>query len=166
MVSCRHESTHCTEHRAQGHDDAARPRGLRDAASYRAAVVHAFHEPLSLDDVPAVKLAAGEVRVEVEASGLCHTRVALIDRGPRLRSPRASSSTSARRASSSFGSPSIADGGPAPGAASTINSNQIGLVELGQPLANGHLRQLARTRRRSDRSRPNVRASDAAKRRR
>jgi len=44
-------------------------------AIYRAAVVHEFHAPLSLDQVPAVKLAAGQVRVKVEASGLCHTDI-------------------------------------------------------------------------------------------
>jgi len=42
---------------------------------YRAAVVHAFKAPLSLDDVRAPELAAGQVRVRVEASGLCHTDI-------------------------------------------------------------------------------------------
>jgi propanol-preferring alcohol dehydrogenase len=44
-------------------------------ASYRAAVVHGFHEPLTVESVPAVTLQAGQVRVRVEATGLCHTDV-------------------------------------------------------------------------------------------
>src|SRR3954452_10933006 len=43
--------------------------------TYRAAVVHEFHAPLTVDDVPAVALAVGQVRVKVEASGLCHTDI-------------------------------------------------------------------------------------------
>jgi propanol-preferring alcohol dehydrogenase len=44
-------------------------------ASYRAAVVHAFHDPLTLEQVPATPLQPGQVRVKVEASGLCHTDI-------------------------------------------------------------------------------------------
>jgi propanol-preferring alcohol dehydrogenase len=44
-------------------------------SSYRAAVVHGFHEPLRVESVPAAKLRAGQVRVRVEASGLCHTDI-------------------------------------------------------------------------------------------
>jgi propanol-preferring alcohol dehydrogenase len=43
--------------------------------SYRAAVVHEFHAPLTIEAVPARELAAGQVRVRVEATGLCHTDV-------------------------------------------------------------------------------------------
>jgi alcohol dehydrogenase, propanol-preferring len=43
--------------------------------SYRAAVVHDFHSPLSVEEVPARDLAPGQVRVKVEASGLCHTDI-------------------------------------------------------------------------------------------
>ena len=43
--------------------------------SYRAAVVHDFHSPLSVEEVPARDLAPGQVRVNVEASGLCHTDI-------------------------------------------------------------------------------------------
>jgi propanol-preferring alcohol dehydrogenase len=43
--------------------------------SYRAAVVHKFHEPLTVDDVPARELEPGQIRVKVEASGLCHTDI-------------------------------------------------------------------------------------------
>ena len=46
-----------------------------EVASYRAAVVHGFGEPLSIDSVPAVKLQPGQVRVRVEATGLCHTDI-------------------------------------------------------------------------------------------
>ena len=43
--------------------------------SYRAAVVHEFGSPLSVEAVPAVGLKAGQVRVKVEATGLCHTDI-------------------------------------------------------------------------------------------
>ncbi|MGO9972042.1 MAG: alcohol dehydrogenase AdhP [Solirubrobacteraceae bacterium] len=43
--------------------------------SYRAAVVHDFHSPLSIEQVVPRKLHAGQVRVKVEASGLCHTDI-------------------------------------------------------------------------------------------
>jgi propanol-preferring alcohol dehydrogenase len=43
--------------------------------SYRAAVVHEFHTPLTIETVPARELAAGQVRVRVEATGLCHTDI-------------------------------------------------------------------------------------------
>jgi propanol-preferring alcohol dehydrogenase len=43
--------------------------------SYRAAVVHAFGAPLTIDAVPSAELAAGQIRVRVEASGLCHTDI-------------------------------------------------------------------------------------------
>jgi alcohol dehydrogenase, propanol-preferring len=43
--------------------------------SYRAAVVHKFHAPLTVEDVPRRPLAAGQVLVKVEASGLCHTDI-------------------------------------------------------------------------------------------
>jgi len=45
------------------------------ATTYRAAVVHEFHAPLSVDQVPALALETGQVRVKVEASGLCHTDI-------------------------------------------------------------------------------------------
>jgi alcohol dehydrogenase, propanol-preferring len=42
---------------------------------YRAAVVHEFHAPLTVEDVPRKPLEPGQIRVEVEASGLCHTDI-------------------------------------------------------------------------------------------
>jgi len=42
---------------------------------YRAAVVHEFHTPLTVDQVTAVELAAGQARVRLEACGLCHTDI-------------------------------------------------------------------------------------------
>jgi alcohol dehydrogenase, propanol-preferring len=42
---------------------------------YRAAVVHEFHSPLIVEEVPAQALEPGQVRVKVEASGLCHTDI-------------------------------------------------------------------------------------------
>jgi alcohol dehydrogenase, propanol-preferring len=44
-------------------------------AAYRAAVVREFKSPLSLEEVAAPELAWGQVRVKVEASGLCHTDI-------------------------------------------------------------------------------------------
>ncbi|HEX5851008.1 MAG TPA: alcohol dehydrogenase AdhP [Rubrobacter sp.] len=41
----------------------------------KAAVVHDFSEPLSLEEVPKPEPAEDEVVVEVEASGLCHTDI-------------------------------------------------------------------------------------------
>jgi alcohol dehydrogenase, propanol-preferring len=43
--------------------------------TYRAAVVHHFHEPLTVEQVARRELEAGQVRVKVEASGLCHTDI-------------------------------------------------------------------------------------------
>src|SRR5262245_11333926 len=42
---------------------------------YRAAVVHRFREPLTVEQVPGGELDPGQVRVKVEASGLCHTDI-------------------------------------------------------------------------------------------
>jgi propanol-preferring alcohol dehydrogenase len=42
---------------------------------YRAAVVHDFHSPLTVEEVPARPLEPGQIRVRVEASGLCHTDI-------------------------------------------------------------------------------------------
>ncbi len=47
----------------------------RSTVTYRAAVVHDFHEPLSVEQVPHPDLEPGQVRVQVEASGLCHTDI-------------------------------------------------------------------------------------------
>ena len=43
--------------------------------TYRAAVVHGFDEPLVVEDVPRLALEPGQIRVKVEASGLCHTDI-------------------------------------------------------------------------------------------
>src|ERR671911_108503 len=43
--------------------------------TYRAAVVHEFGSPLTVERVPAAELTPGQVRVKVEASGLCHTDI-------------------------------------------------------------------------------------------
>jgi alcohol dehydrogenase, propanol-preferring len=43
--------------------------------SYRAAVVHDFHSPLTVEEVSAQPLEPGQIRVQVEASGLCHTDI-------------------------------------------------------------------------------------------
>ncbi len=43
--------------------------------SYRAAVVHDFTSPLTVDQVPRPVLGPGQVLVKVEACGLCHTDI-------------------------------------------------------------------------------------------
>ncbi len=43
--------------------------------SYRAAVVHEFHAPLTVETVPRPALEPGQILVKVEASGLCHTDI-------------------------------------------------------------------------------------------
>jgi propanol-preferring alcohol dehydrogenase len=43
--------------------------------TYRAAVVHDFHGPLTVEEVAPRDLETGQVRVKVEASGLCHTDI-------------------------------------------------------------------------------------------
>lgn len=42
---------------------------------YRAAVVHAFDEPLVIEQVRAPALGAGQIRVAIDACGLCHTDI-------------------------------------------------------------------------------------------
>src|SRR6476659_7574781 len=44
-------------------------------ATYRAAVVHDFGAPLVIDEVPKLALERGQIRVRVEATGLCHTDI-------------------------------------------------------------------------------------------
>jgi alcohol dehydrogenase, propanol-preferring len=44
-------------------------------STYRAAVVHDFHSPLAVEQVPQQELEPGQIRVKVEASGLCHTDI-------------------------------------------------------------------------------------------
>jgi propanol-preferring alcohol dehydrogenase len=43
--------------------------------TYRAAVVHEFGSPLTVEQVPMRELGPGQVRVKVEACGLCHTDI-------------------------------------------------------------------------------------------
>jgi NADPH:quinone reductase-like Zn-dependent oxidoreductase len=43
--------------------------------TYRAAVVHKFGSPLTVEQVPMAKLEPGQVRVKVEVCGLCHTDI-------------------------------------------------------------------------------------------
>ncbi len=44
-------------------------------STYRAAVVNDFASPLALEQVPKLGLEPGQIRVKVEASGLCHTDI-------------------------------------------------------------------------------------------
>jgi propanol-preferring alcohol dehydrogenase len=46
-----------------------------DAKTYRAAVVHDFAQPLTVDEIGRPELAHGQILVKVEASGLCHTDI-------------------------------------------------------------------------------------------
>ncbi|MCT7349608.1 zinc-dependent alcohol dehydrogenase, partial [Burkholderia pseudomallei] len=39
----------------------------------KAAVVHAFGEPLRIEEVPVPTPGAGQILVNVKASGVCHT---------------------------------------------------------------------------------------------
>jgi alcohol dehydrogenase, propanol-preferring len=50
------------------------PSGPR-VGPYRAAVVHDFRSPLTVEEVPARPLEPGQIRVRVEATGLCHTDI-------------------------------------------------------------------------------------------
>jgi propanol-preferring alcohol dehydrogenase len=45
------------------------------STTYRAAVVHEFGSPLTVEQVVMPELLAGQVRVKVEACGLCHTDI-------------------------------------------------------------------------------------------
>ena len=55
---------------------APQPTSPESAVShYRAAVVHEFNAPLVLEPVPWRELEPGQIRVKVEASGLCHTDI-------------------------------------------------------------------------------------------
>jgi propanol-preferring alcohol dehydrogenase len=49
--------------------------GSEIPSAYRAAVVQRFREPLTIGQVPRADLAPGQLRVKVEASGLCHTDI-------------------------------------------------------------------------------------------
>ncbi len=44
-------------------------------STYRAAVVHGFGSPLTVEQVPLPELAPGQIRVKVEVCGLCHTDI-------------------------------------------------------------------------------------------
>ena len=56
--------------------DVERPRvAMRVPKAYRAAVVHDFKDRLTIDEVPRQPLEPGQIRVRVEASGLCHTDI-------------------------------------------------------------------------------------------
>ena len=47
----------------------------RTSTSYLAAVVHDFAEPLRIEQVERRPLAPGQIRVQIEATGLCHTDI-------------------------------------------------------------------------------------------
>ena len=46
-----------------------------DALTYQAAVVHDFHGPLTIEPVAFTAVAADQIRVQIEACGLCHTDI-------------------------------------------------------------------------------------------
>ena len=49
--------------------------GASRTATFKAAVVRSFTEPLDIEELPFRPLASGQIRVRVEASGLCHTDI-------------------------------------------------------------------------------------------
>jgi propanol-preferring alcohol dehydrogenase len=51
------------------------PTAQPSVSTYRAAVVHEFHAPLTIDEVRRRDLEPGQILVRVEASGLCHTDI-------------------------------------------------------------------------------------------
>ena len=55
---------------SHGHDHASVTE-----TSYRAAVVHDFHSPLAIEHVARAELAPDQIRVQIEACGLCHTDI-------------------------------------------------------------------------------------------
>ncbi|WP_371348858.1 Zn-dependent alcohol dehydrogenase [Ancylobacter sp. IITR112] len=55
--------------------------------SYRAAVLHEAHAPLTLETVTAAPLHPGDVRVRIRAAGLCHTDLEVIEGGLRYPMP-------------------------------------------------------------------------------
>ena len=46
-----------------------------ETTTYKAAVVHDFAKPLEIEQVSKKELDAGQIRVKIEASGLCHTDI-------------------------------------------------------------------------------------------
>jgi propanol-preferring alcohol dehydrogenase len=42
-------------------------------STMRAAIVHAFGQPLTIDELPVPQPGAGEILIKIEASGVCHT---------------------------------------------------------------------------------------------
>ena len=46
-----------------------------ETTTYKAAVVHDFAKPLEIEQVAKKELDAGQIRVKIEASGLCHTDI-------------------------------------------------------------------------------------------
>ena len=49
--------------------------GEETATTYRAAVVHSFDQPLTIERVTPPALEHGQIRVKIEACGLCHTDI-------------------------------------------------------------------------------------------
>src|SRR3954454_21911593 len=55
-------------------ESACRPRkGSEMTSTMRAAVVHAFKEPLRIEQLPIPTPGPGQVLIRMEASGVCHT---------------------------------------------------------------------------------------------
>ncbi|MDF2619936.1 MAG: Alcohol dehydrogenase zinc-binding domain protein [Xanthobacteraceae bacterium] len=55
--------------------------------SYRAAILHGAHQPLSIETVTAEPLRAADVLVRIKAAGLCHTDLEVIEGGLRYPMP-------------------------------------------------------------------------------
>ena len=56
----------------------------------RAAVVHDFTQPLSIEDVPTPEAGDGQVLVRIDACGLCHSDIQAEQAVLELRRPRIS----------------------------------------------------------------------------
>jgi len=64
-----------TEHPATQNTATRLSSILRPTGTYKAAIVREFGQPLTIEQVPVPPLDTGQVRVQVEACGLCHTDI-------------------------------------------------------------------------------------------
>ena len=49
------------------------------AKTMKAAVLHQFKKPLSIDEVPVPEVGQGQILVKIEACGVCHTDLHAVD---------------------------------------------------------------------------------------
>ena len=96
----------CAVRSAASRPNAARPgpkpcgirqRGKTMAQTMKAAVAHAFGEPLSIEEVEIPEVGPGQILVRVEASGVCHTDLHAVDGDWPVKWPALHSRTRRRR---------------------------------------------------------------------